>query len=167
MKTEDLTQRMAQQIVQWQVSQQNQTSGYEYEKSFTDLWQELGQEVFQASLGEAKYNKNSKKSQNAMGEVIVAKTHPLAQCPNGLRLSSHLQEVITYLGSDFVFEEASGLLEKLLGVNVSAKQIQKVSEDFGQLLEEEAQQLEASITSSLKTSQEVYTYVQYGCFFKL
>jgi hypothetical protein len=68
MKTEDLTQRIAQQLAQWQVSQENQTSGYEYEKSFTDLWQKLGQEVFQASLGEAKYSKNSKKKSKPNGE---------------------------------------------------------------------------------------------------
>lgn len=61
MKTEDLTQQIAQQLAQWHLSQQNQTSGYEYEKSFTDLWQKLGQEVFQLSLGEVKYNKNNKK----------------------------------------------------------------------------------------------------------
>ena len=62
MKTEDLTQKIAQRLAQWQVCQENQTNGYAYEKSFTDLWQKLGQEVFQASVGEAKYRKNSKKS---------------------------------------------------------------------------------------------------------
>lgn len=91
---------------------------------------------------------------------MVDKAHPLAQCPNGFRLSSHLQEVITYLGSDYVFEEASLLLYKLLGVDVSAKQIQKISEHFGNLLEKEAQQMESSVPSSLAASQEVYTYVQ-------
>lgn len=94
------------------------------------------------------------------GEVIIAKTHPLAQCPNGFRMSSHLQEVITYLGCEYVFEEASGVLEKLLGVEVSAKQIQKVSEHVGQLLEEEAQQPDKPIASQLEASQEIYTYVQ-------
>jgi hypothetical protein len=68
MKTEDLTQQIAQQLAQWHLSQQKQTSGYEYEKSFTDLWQKLGQEVFQASLGETKYHKNSKKKSNPNGE---------------------------------------------------------------------------------------------------
>lgn len=92
---------------------------------------------------------------------MVDKGHPLAQCPNGFRLSGHLQEVITYVGSDYVFEEASHLLEKLVGVDVSAKQIQKVSQYFGHLLEEEAQrQEESSVTTPLEVSQEVYTYVQ-------
>ncbi len=68
MKTEDLTQRITQQLAQWQVSQENQTNGYAYEKSFTDLWQKLGQEIFQSSLGEATYNKNSKKKSKLNGE---------------------------------------------------------------------------------------------------
>ena len=62
----------------------------------------------------------------------------MAQCPNGFRISSHLQEIIAYLGSDYVFEEGSELLGKLLDVDISAKQLQKVSEYLGSKLEEEA-----------------------------
>ena len=36
MKPEDLNEKIAQQLKQWQQVQENQTSGYEYEKSFTD-----------------------------------------------------------------------------------------------------------------------------------
>jgi hypothetical protein len=68
MNIEDLTQKITQQLAQWQACQENQTSGYQYEKSFTDLWQKLGQEVFQSSLGEAKYRKNSKKKLKRNGE---------------------------------------------------------------------------------------------------
>lgn len=68
MKPEDLTQKIAQQLKQWQKAQQNQTSGYGYEKSFTELWQKLGQEVFQSSLGEEKYAKNIKKKSRRSGE---------------------------------------------------------------------------------------------------
>jgi hypothetical protein len=76
-------------------------------------------------------------------------------------MSSHLQEVIAYLGSDYVFEEASHLLHKLLGVDISAKQLQRISEYFGHLIEEEAQrQDQLSASTQLEVSQEVYTYVQ-------
>ncbi|WKN30806.1 hypothetical protein PZB74_17765 [Porifericola rhodea] len=62
MKTSDeLTQKIAQELKAWQKSQENQPSGYAYEKSFTELWQKLGKEVFQASIGDNKYAKNSKK----------------------------------------------------------------------------------------------------------
>jgi hypothetical protein len=52
------------------------------------------------------------------------------------------------------------VLEKLLGVDVSAKQIQKVSEHIGQLLEQEAGQDDKPISTQLEASQQVYTYVQ-------
>ena len=69
MKTsEELTQKIAQQLNDWQKSQENQTSGFAYEKSFTDLWQKLGQEVFQSSLGDATYQKNRKKKSKRSGE---------------------------------------------------------------------------------------------------
>ena len=86
----------------------------------------------------------------------------MAQCPNGFRISSHLQEIIAYLGSDYVFEEGSELLGKLLDVDISAKQLQKVSEYLGSKLEEEAllQQKEKQKTTQLEISQQVYTYVQ-------
>lgn len=68
MNVQDLTQKIAQRLAQWQQVGQNQTSGYEYEKSFTELWQQLGQEVFQSSVGDNEYNKNYKKKSRAAGE---------------------------------------------------------------------------------------------------
>ncbi|MDF9801262.1 hypothetical protein OKW21_006571 [Catalinimonas alkaloidigena] len=86
----------------------------------------------------------------------------MAECPNGFRISSHLQEIIAYLGSDYVFEEGSELLKKLLDVDLSAKQLQKVSEHMGSKLEEEAaiEQIEEHKATQLEASQQVYTYVQ-------
>lgn len=67
MTPQELTQKIAQRLEQWQKAQQNQTSGYEYEKSFTELWQQLGKEVFQSSLGEEQYDKNYKKKSKPAG----------------------------------------------------------------------------------------------------
>ncbi|MDF9799216.1 hypothetical protein OKW21_004479 [Catalinimonas alkaloidigena] len=36
----------------------------------------------------------TKKIRTSWGEVVIDKAHPLAQCPNGFRISSHLQEII-------------------------------------------------------------------------
>jgi len=46
----------------WYASQQGQTSGYEYEKSYVDMMSEVGQEVLRASLGEVPKDKNRKKN---------------------------------------------------------------------------------------------------------
>jgi hypothetical protein len=44
--------------------------------------------------------------------------------------------MICLLGQDCVFEEASELFESFLGISISAKQIQRVSEHYGEQLEE-------------------------------
>ncbi|UZR98547.1 hypothetical protein [Chondrinema litorale] len=69
--------------------------------------------------------------------MILEKSHPLATCPHGFRISAYLQELMVYLYSDHVFEQASETLEKLLGIKVSAKQIERVSERIGQIMEDE------------------------------
>jgi hypothetical protein len=44
----------------WQESQKGQTSAYEYEKTFDEMWQQLGKEIFQDSIGELPTDKNKK-----------------------------------------------------------------------------------------------------------
>lgn len=51
-------------------------------------------------------------------------------------ISSKLQEIISLLGQGQVFEEAAEILTVLTGVIISAKQIQRVSEYYGDKLEE-------------------------------
>lgn len=50
-------------------------------------------------------------------------------------MSSKLQEIISLLGQSHVFEEAGEILQELAGVSISAKQIQRVSEYYGDKLE--------------------------------
>ena len=47
-------------IDQWMVSQQNQTDGFEYERSYTEAIHEISREVFQLSLGTIPKSKNKK-----------------------------------------------------------------------------------------------------------
>lgn len=59
---EQLNSRFAEQYQQWEKSQQGQDSGYDYEKSFVEMWQQLGQQVFQQSMGALKKSRNTKKN---------------------------------------------------------------------------------------------------------
>lgn len=93
----------------------------------------------------------------------MEKHHVLGSCPNGFRMSSYLQDIVAYLGSDYVFEQASAVLNKLLFLDVSAKQIENVSETIGEILEEEEQEKidrQEALPSDLVNSQEVLTYVE-------
>ena len=51
-----------------------------------------------------------------------------------------MQEVLCLLGQAYVFEESEEVLAQLLGITLSAKQIQRVSEHYGQALEDQQQQ---------------------------
>jgi hypothetical protein len=51
-------------------------------------------------------------------------------------ISPKLQEIICLLANNSVFSEATENLQSLLGVDISAKQIQRVSEHYGQKLED-------------------------------
>ncbi len=59
---EQLNSKFAEQYRQWEKSQQGQVSGYEYEKSFVEMWQKLGQHVFEQSMGAIKKSRNTKKN---------------------------------------------------------------------------------------------------------
>ena len=50
-----------------------------------------------------------------------------------------MQEIICTLGQSYVFEEGEEILKKLLGLTISAKQIQRVSEHYGAALENQEQ----------------------------
>jgi hypothetical protein len=65
-------------IAQWQASQQGQTSGYEYEMSFLQFWQQLGLEVFQQSVGELPKRRHEKKTTNPFGSDYSSK----GSCPS-------------------------------------------------------------------------------------
>jgi hypothetical protein len=64
---EDLLKVMVQCYQEWEQNPQRQASGYEYEKTFTDMWQRLGNKVFQQSLGKIPADKNAKKNFKHVG----------------------------------------------------------------------------------------------------
>lgn len=62
---------------------------------------------------------------------------------HGFQISPFLQERICYVGQEAVFAEASTMLRELLGVVVSAKQIERLCHYFGEHLEETQDACEA------------------------
>jgi len=60
----------------------------------------------------------------------------LCQSPGGFQISPLLQEHMTRLGSKLVFEEANEEIELLIGVDMNAKQIERVCHFYGELIEQ-------------------------------
>ena len=83
----------------------------------------------------------------------------MSESPNGFGISVKLQENLCLLGQSEVFEDGSALLEKLLGLNMSAKQIQRVSESYGALLEEKEQNSIANEEGLKAAKEKDLTYV--------
>lgn len=75
-----------------------------------------------------------------MGQVIIPKKHHLCDTSNGFQMTPYLQDQVCYIGQKEVFEEGSETLNRLIGVEVSNKQVQRVSEYYGQCLEEGTEQ---------------------------
>lgn len=64
---EQILKKMAAKYEEWEHSPNRQKSGYEYEKTFTEMWQSLGSEIFQESLGALPKDKNGKKNFKPFG----------------------------------------------------------------------------------------------------
>jgi hypothetical protein len=76
-----------------------------------------------------------------LGEIIVPNKHALGQMANHFRMTSYLQEHVCYIGQKETFEEGSETLKRLVGAEVSNMQIQRVSEHYGQCIEESTEEL--------------------------
>ena len=59
--------RLTAALQEWESSPQRQVSGYEYEKTFVEMWRKLGTEIFQQSIGDIPSNRNLKKTSNQSG----------------------------------------------------------------------------------------------------
>ena len=69
------------------------------------------------------------------GKLTVPKRHPYCRTPYGFQMSPYLQELVVFAGQNHVFEDASEQLEKLASVQVTAKQVERLTHGYGELLE--------------------------------
>jgi len=66
----------------------------------------------------------------------LPKSHLLCRGTKKFSITRHIQVLLCLLGQSKVFEEASQLLFELVGLQISAMQIQRVSEYYGEQLDE-------------------------------
>lgn len=80
------------------------------------------------------------------GAVSVNKSHRFCRSPYGFQMSPYLQELVVFTGQNCVFEDGSEQLSKLAGITVTAKQIERLTHAYGELLESQ-QTIEESTLS--------------------
>jgi len=76
-----------------------------------------------------------KKLQTCLGRIEVNKKHPIGQVKGPFGISEKLQEIICSVGQSSVFEDGEEMVKEMMGVDISAKQIQRVSEYYGAQIE--------------------------------
>ena len=62
MDEQQIAEMVKKEVSLWFKSQEGQTSAYDYEKTFVECWQSIGQKVFQESMGLIPKTKNGKKN---------------------------------------------------------------------------------------------------------
>jgi hypothetical protein len=74
-------------------------------------------------------------------------------------ISRYLQTTLCFIGQSKVFEEASVILNKLSGVEMSGMQIQRVSEYYGSLLDPAIERNIPSVIPQLEVKADEHVYV--------
>lgn len=94
------------------------------------------------------------------GRVSLSKAHLLCQ-HKVFKITMHLQGLICLLGQHSVFEGASEMFKQLLGIQISAKQIQRVSEWYGKqidpLIEKNHTQYIPQLSAAKRKDEYTYT----------
>ena len=80
------------------------------------------------------------------GAVEVDKSHTFCRTPYGFQMSPYLQDLVVFTGQNHVFEDASEQLKKLSGLDVTAKQVERLTHAYGELLDINAGQIEEEVS---------------------
>lgn len=111
------------------------STSYEFETKFNILFKKFGQSIYQGLLGKVPKSKNEQITiLTSMGNVRFPKTHCLATVPGGFKISPFMQEHLCRIGTKMTFTEASEEVTHLMGIEVNAKQIERLCHHYGELL---------------------------------
>lgn len=75
----------------------------------------------------------------------MSTAHRFSYRPQGFQMSPYLQELVVFTGQNCVFEDGSEQLKLLAGVEVTAKQIERLTHSYGEQLGKEEAQQESNI----------------------
>lgn len=74
------------------------------------------------------------------GSIQIANDEPFSEHPNGFGISPYLQEKLVFLGQLDVYDQASQLTQKLLGLSVCTSQIYRLTTHYGAAIEADLDQ---------------------------
>ena len=89
------------------------------------------------------------------GEVTVSKNHLFEQTPQNFRVSPYLQELVVFTGQNMVYQDASEQLERSNSLTICPKQIERITDRYGELSSiEEAQVQEYRLDKKYEMRKE-------------
>lgn len=98
----------------------------------------------------------------------VCKTHPMAQIKGPFGISEKLRELICLLGQSQVFGDGQQLFSQMMGISMGEKQIQRVSEYYGEQIEEKQDkeiQVQAPVPYKAQANEKTYVMVDGSMLF--
>jgi hypothetical protein len=105
--------------------------------------------VLEANIGTPPKDKR-KKSLTRFGEISIANEHPFSKGKNGFQISPRMQELMVYAGQHSCYERSNEVLGQFLSVKVSAAQVYRVTDLYGEQIGKEMDYTECSLTPVLK-----------------
>jgi len=110
-------------------------TSYGFEATFNALLKDFGQTLYQGMIGKVPKSKNDLVTiLTSLGDISLPKRHPLATVPGGFKISPYMQEQLCRLGTKMIFQEASEEIALMMGIDVNAKQIERLCHNYGEFL---------------------------------
>lgn len=100
--------------------------------------------------------------------IEVSKRHVLGQNKGKFGISEKLQTLMSMTGQGYSFEEGAEILKETMGIDVNARQIQRVSEHYGKVVEEQIEKYDPEVLPQIEVKDKedpVYIMVDGSMYF--
>lgn len=87
-----------------------------------------------------------KKNLTSFGEISIANENPFSKGNNGFQISPRMQELMTYAGQLNCYEKCNEILKEFIAVDVSAAQVYRVTDTYGEQVGKEMENTECTLT---------------------
>lgn len=126
---------------------------------------DLSRTVLENNISEVPADRRKKKLCR-FGKIEIANNHVFGEPLNGFQISPYMQELMTYSGQLDCYNQCNEILSKFTGVDVSVMQVHRVTDTYGDPLEQQAAtepSLDEEEVIELKPDEAVYAF-QYKPF---
>lgn len=111
---------------------------YTYEKTFEKIMTELSRTLLESNISQVPADRRKKKALCRFGKIEIANAHAFSKPLNSYKISPYMQELMSYAGQLDCYCQCNEILSKFTGLDVSVMQVHRVTNTYGNLLEQQA-----------------------------